>query len=225
LEEPGASPLVVLDVGLGAGSNALCAWRASERRLVGKTRLLIVSFDQSLAALELVLDPPRAGLFGLTPAEVSVMRRLRMEGAAAGRWSDWRLRLGRLPEVLDESTPAADIVFWDPFSPAANPELWTVAAFSALRARCRAQATVHTYSGATRTRSALLLSGFAVGSGELVGSGRISTIAATDLASLEQPLDRRWFERLTRSSAPFPEDAPPDALERVRALPQFCATR
>jgi queuine tRNA-ribosyltransferase len=50
-----------------------------------------------------------------------------------------------------------------------------------------------------------------------------ATVAALEPAELEQPLDRRWLERLARSTAPFPPDAPADALERVRALPQFAS--
>jgi len=113
------------------------------------------------------------------------------------------------------------VVFWDPFSPKANPSLWSVAAFSALRRACRAGATVHTYSGATATRSALLLAGFAVGIGPSTNAGKFGTLAATDLGSLAEPLDRRWLERLSRSSAAFPSDAPSDALARIAVLPQF----
>jgi hypothetical protein len=116
---------------------------------------------------------------------------------------------------------AADVVFWDPFSPRANPELWSVAAFTTLRGRCRAGATVHTYSGATAVRSALLLAGFYVGVGEPTGEHKAATCAAVELAALERPLDRRWLERLGRSTAGFPADAPADAYRRVCEHPQF----
>ena len=121
-----------------------------------------------------------------------------------------------------EPAASADVVFWDPFSPRANPELWTIAAFTALRRLCRAGATVHTYSGATAVRSALLLAGFAVGVGEATGEHKAATVAAVDLEDLACPLDRRWLARLGRSTAGFPGDAPADALARVAALPQFC---
>ena len=39
--------------------------------------------------------------------------------------------------------------------------------------------------------------------------------------ALGRPLDRRWLERLARSGAPFPADAPGDALAGIAALPQF----
>jgi len=59
--------------------------------------------------------------------------------------------------------------------------------------------------------------------GDPIGPGKDATVATLDAAMLERPLTRRWLERVRRSSAPFPSDAPPDALERIAALPQFQA--
>lgn len=129
---------------------------------------------------------------------------------------------GELPGALaGEADGRADVVFWDPFSPRANPALWTLRAFAALRRCCRAGATVHTYSGATATRSALLLAGFATGVGPSTGEKECATAAALDPRDLTAPLDDRWLQRLARSSAPWPPDAPPDALARVAAMTQF----
>jgi queuine tRNA-ribosyltransferase len=41
------------------------------------------------------------------------------------------------------------------------------------------------------------------------------------VGDVERPLDRRWVERLGRSSAAFPKDAPADALARIAAMGQF----
>ncbi|GAO02450.1 hypothetical protein PSR1_01322 [Anaeromyxobacter sp. PSR-1] len=64
-----------------------------------------------------------------------------------------------------------------------------------------------------------------MGVGDPSGPKEQTTAAATDPALLARPLDARWLARLERSSAPFPPDAPPDALARVRAHPQFAARR
>jgi queuine tRNA-ribosyltransferase len=69
----------------------------------------------------------------------------------------------------------------------------------------------------------MLLAGFAVGVGPRTGTPGQTTIAAVRLGDLAQPLDKRWLERLLRSSAPLPADAPEDALERIAALEQFRA--
>ena len=222
LQEDWGAPLVLLDVGLGAASNALAAWRCSESLPGVRRRLRIISLDRSLAALELALTPAHAADFGLEASAGAAARALLARGGHQTPHTEWQLRLGEIEANLRvDPEDLADIVFWDPFSPRANPELWTCAALTLVRGACRAGATLHTYSGATAVRAALLLAGFAVGMGEKLSEGKYATIAATSVDLLQQPLERRWVERLSRSSAPFPLDAPHDALERIRALAQF----
>ncbi len=221
------SPLVLLDVGLGAGSNAALAFALSESRTngAGTRRLQIVSFDRSTAAMELALGE-HAQALGFTDAARAAGRALLEHGHAEAAHTSWRLSLGDLPGTL-RALPhdVADVVFWDPFSPRANPTLWGVAAFSALRLACRDGCTVHTYSQATRVRSALLLAGFHVGLGVATGHKETTTIAGVGAPRGAALLDRRWLERLNRSSAPLPDDVDPkdalDALARIAAHPQF----
>lgn len=218
LRAGGDGPLVILDVGLGAGSNAAAAWRLAAA-LPGPARSLhIVSFDRELDAFRLALA--HAADFNLDGEIHAAARALLDRGEHVTPRIRWQLVRGELPDTLN-SAPAADIVFWDPFSPRANPELWRLAAFTALRSRCGDAATVHTYSGATAVRSALLLAGFAVGEGVATGEFKSATTAAVRLRDLERPLGQRWLARLGRSSAGFPADAPADALARVAALQQF----
>jgi queuine tRNA-ribosyltransferase len=215
-------PLRLLDVGLGAGSNAAAAIRLRQSLAPEARRLELISIDRSLAAFELAIAPDNAGAFGWVGGAAPLARTLANEGMYRSAAIEWRLSLADVLDALEaEPESSIDVTFWDPFSPGANPELWTLAAFLALRRVCRAGASVHTYSGATAVRSALLLAGFRVGIGEKIAEGKHATVAALDPAPLDQPLDARWLDRLARSSAPFPTDAPVDALERVRRLPQF----
>jgi queuine tRNA-ribosyltransferase len=213
--------LVLFDVGLGAGSNALAALAAAEGAPPGGRGLEIVSFEVDPRALALAVSDEGAARMGLAPAARDAARALLAAGRHERERVLWRLVRGDLRETLPREAARADVVFWDPFSPKANPECWTVAAFAALRARCGDEATVFTYSTATATRSALLLAGFHVGAGDPSGPKEETTAAATAPGLLARPLDLRWLARLERSSAPFPDDAPPDALDRVRAHPQF----
>jgi queuine tRNA-ribosyltransferase len=223
LRTPDAGPLVLLDAGLGAGSNAIAAWRVAQQQPSAARRLEIVSIDRTLAALELALQPEHAAHFGLIDEAADAARALLREHRTTNARSGWRLRLGELLcELAREPAESLDLVYWDPFSPRADAALWSVQAFSALRRLCRAGATVHTYSGATATRSALLLAGFAVGYGPAAGDKqKQTTIAAVRCEDLAQPLDRRWLERLSRSSAAWPADAPADAFSKVERAPQF----
>ncbi len=236
LRAGGDDDLVLLDVGLGAASNAIAAWRVSEA--IGGAggasevrRLRIVSFDHDLEPLELALRPEHAASFGLGrehdgahTAATALLATHRFETPR----TTWRLSLGDFPaQIAREPSASADIVFWDFYSSKTHPHLWTLAMFRELRRVCRSGATLHTYSTATSFRAGLLLAGFAVGAGTSSGERQETTIAAVDVADLEEPLDLRWLDRLARSSAAFPTDvgADPasraDALGRVRACPQF----
>lgn len=217
-------PLVLLDVGLGAGSNAVAAWHVSEARVGPGRRLEIVSFEKNLAPFAMALEDANAEVFGFHGAAREAGRAVLADRTHAASRTIWRLVEGPLPATLDDLPAAsADVVFWDPFSPRSNPALWTASAFTALRRVCREGATVHTYSGATATRSAMLLAGFAVGFGEVTGENKRATVGATRPRDLTSALDPRWLARLGRSSAAFPSDAPEDALARVTAMPQFRA--
>jgi queuine tRNA-ribosyltransferase len=221
--DPDASSLVLLDAGLGAGSNAIAAWRVAHELVGPSRRLEIVSVDRTLSALALALQPEHAVAFGFEGTAGVAARALLTDHRHEDARSCWRLRLGDLVEQLaHEPAASVDIVFWDPFSPRADATLWNVRAFAALRRVCRPGATVHTYSGATATRSAMLLAGFAVGYGDAAGDKqKHTTIAAVSVSDLQRPLDQRWLERLSRSSSAWPADAPDDAFASVARAEQF----
>lgn len=230
LAEPGPT-LTVFDVGLGAASNASAVWRCALEQNAslaasgdgctsGQRALQLVSFERELAALKLAVHPEHARDFGLT-GEVSVaVHKLLARGEHQHGNHTWTLIAGELPGSLHAAPALADIVLWDPFSPHGNPELWNVGAFGLMRRRCAPRATLHTFSGATAVRSALLLAGFYVGFGADSEKGQYTT-AAVDARDLERPLGRRWLERLLRSATPLPSDAPDGALEQIKRHPQF----
>ncbi len=214
-----AQPLVLYDVGLGAGSNALAARVVSEAA-PARAPLHIVSFEHDLGALELALTEPET--FGLGGAAGVAARGLLQAGHHASPRTDWRLVNGDLLAALTTAPlPPADIVFWDPYSPRANPGLWSIAAFATLRRRAGPACTLFTYSSSTATRVALLLAGWAVGAGDPVGGRGDTTAAAVRVADLARPLARAWLSRLDHPNAPAPADAPPDWRARTRAAPQF----
>ena len=227
----GGEPLVLFDAGLGAGSNAIAAWRISESLPASARRLEIVSIDHDLSALTLALHPAHAEAFGFsgaTPDAYAAASALALLGHHETPRTVWRLRFGDLvPALALEPDASADIVFWDMFSRGVSPTLWTTATFRALRRVCREGATVHTYSAATSTRAGLLLASFAVGVGAPTGERAQTTVAAVSASDLERPLDARWLERLERSSAPFPSDVADDpgaraeARARIHQHPQF----
>jgi queuine tRNA-ribosyltransferase len=209
-----AGTLCVFDVGLGAGSNALAA-----RAVADVGQLELVSFERDLGALELALGEPAA--FGLDGEAGEAARALLAQGVHESTHVRWRLRRGELLEALAHEPLRAEIVFWDPFSPKANPALWTVAAFAAMRRVAAEQATLYTYSASTATRVALLLAGWAVGVGDAIGGKAQTTAAAVRVQDLARPLDRTWLRRVALPGAPLPSDAGADVPARLARLDQF----
>lgn len=199
-------PLQVWDVGLGAGTNAVaaltCARALGERQ---RRELRVVSFEIDLAPLRLALaDAP--GFPFLQPFADATRTLLRGDRWSEGR-SHWQLHLADAAELWRGSWEAADLIFFDPFSPSSNPALWTPSAFASLRAHARENrdgCTLFTYSAATPTRVSLLLGGFYVGTGVATGMKKETTVAATQRALLAQPLDARWLARWERSAAQAP---------------------
>jgi queuine tRNA-ribosyltransferase len=217
-------PLVLFDVGLGAASNAAAAWRVSESAALSSRRLEMVSFDCDILALEHALRPENLDAFGFGHADfVKAARGLICNGYYETPRSSWRLALGNFPDCLAKESANADIVFWDMYSAATCPALWTVEMFTALRAACNDGATLHTTNTATSARTAMLLGGFAVGVSCGTGRSTETTVACTSHLTLENPLDARWLQRLARSSAPFPSDVKNRilALQMVQSHLQF----
>lgn len=219
-ERLGERRLVVFDVGMGAGSNALAARRAAMQAPAGA--LDLISFERDLEPLTMALDVPEA--FDLQGEPGEAARALLTHGQHENARVSWQLRHGDLLHALATEPLRADIVFWDPFSPKANPGLWTVAAFTAIRRVAGPRCTLFTYSASTTVRLALLLGGWAVGVGEAIGEKAQTTAAAVEASDLRCPLDRAWLTRLHRPDLRLPSDAPADAAKRAMGSPQFIHT-
>lgn len=219
LRDASGKTFVLFDVGLGAGSNALAAWQASADAPSEAARLTLLSFERDLSALALALA--HGERFGFSDPAREAARTLLAQGASTSARTSWHLRYGDLLACLAAETSRADVVFWDPFSAKANPTLWTVAAFSAVRKAAGPRATLFTYSASTTVRMALLLAGWHVGVGAAIGDKAATTAAAVHFPDLEQPLDRVWLSRVERPDVRLPADAGPLAVAAVRACPQF----
>lgn len=223
LSIPRDEPLRILDVGLGAGANAVAA--LTRARAMGGRRaraLEIISLELDPAPLSLALDDPE-GFPWLQPwAEPA------KELLSSHRWEEpalsWRLHMGDALKTLEELDGVFDLCFFDPFSPEANPDLWTVGFLRSLRSRTRYDgALLATYSSATPTRVSMLLAGFFVGQGLSTGTRTETTVAATKKELLQAPLGARWLERWQRSSARSAHGLPltPELEKAVREHPQF----
>jgi len=127
--------------------------------------------------------------------------------------------------------PPPHAILFDAFSPATNPEMWTLPLFTKLF-RCLDPArpcAMPTYSRSTMLRVTLLLAGFYVGAGHATGEKEETTIAANTGELIDEPLDRQWLARARRSTSAEPLCEPvyrqqrlrPETWERLQAHPQF----
>jgi hypothetical protein len=127
------------------------------------------------------------------------------------------------------SSPHA--ILFDAFSPATNPEMWTLPLFTNLY-RCldpTRPCAMPTYSRSTLLRVTLLLAGFYVGTGHPTGEKEETTIAANTLELIDEPLDHQWLARARRSNSAEPlhtaayrqDRLRPETWERLQAHRQF----
>jgi queuine tRNA-ribosyltransferase len=228
-----AGEFVIWDVGLGAAANALTILRAT-RDL--PCRLRLVSFDHTLEPLRFALQhAEELGYFGGYEdwvAELLVDGRVdRTQRDQSVLWDVW---VGDFPTWLNASSPevpAPHAILFDAFSPAKNPEMWTLPLFTSLFRRLdpTRPCAMPTYSRATLLRVTWLLAGFFVGVGHATGEKEETTLAANTLDLIDEPLDRKWLDRARRSTSAEPlheakyRQAPlsPETWERLRAHPQF----
>jgi len=222
------APLVVWDVGLGSGANAMAAVHAAEAMpaMAAGRRLMLVSFENDLDSLRLALRHP------------AWFKHLRHPGPrrllADGHWSsasaavDWRLLHGDFASHKF-AAPRPDLIYFDPFSFKTDGGLWTLTAFRELLALCGPKPVeLFTYTVSTSVRAAMLAAGFFVAKGRGTGPKAETTIALSPGAAVRvhdrELLDEEWLAKWRRSDA----QAPPGAAthdeswrEAVRGHPQF----
>ena len=218
-------PFVIWDVGLGAAANAVAVLEAFARE--GEGRVELHSFDHTTAPLAFALA--HAAALGYLAPHAPAIEHLLAEGSWQAERLAWFFHSGDF-RVSMSAGPAPHAVIYDPYSPAANPELWTLEHFTALHAALHPArpCLLSNYTRSTAVRVTLLLAGFYVGHGHATGEKDQTTIAANALDLLDEPLDRRWLERVARStrSAPLRASALPGPIsdadrQQLAAHPQF----
>lgn len=180
LEKEG--PLTLLDIGFGMGYNILALLAGLSRSAPGR-EVTIYSFEKDNYYRDLLgrisFGDERDRWYAL------VRRAFEEEEAREGGihisvlFGDARKRIHEMQNLH------ADAVFQDPFSPAHNPELWTVEFFKALSDSMKDDAVLTTYSGALHVRGALLAAGFKIGRGPGMGKKREGTLAGKKMVPQE----------------------------------------
>lgn len=84
---------------------------------------------------------------------------------------------GDARETIKNINVQADFVFFDPFSPAKVPELWTASFFTDIKSKMKKNGLLSTYSYARKVRNTLSEVGFEVLDGPVIGRHSPSTIS------------------------------------------------
>ena len=226
-------PLVIWDIGPGAGGNVLTTFNNLKEV---PAQLHVVSFDHTLGALRFALEHagPLQFPVGFETVIDELLRSHRTEFRHGALRVRWEVHVGDFPAALANSKltwPAPHAIFFDAFSPARNPAMWTLPLFENLFHCLDPQrpCALATYSRSTIPRVTLLLAGFFVGAGDPVAAKNETTIAANSMELIERPLGARWLERARTSHSAEPLHAheyriaplAPETWERLRAHPQF----
>ena len=215
-----AGRVVVFDVGLGAAANALAAVKCHQQRLrdgQAVLPMLLVSFENEPSGAEFAMENAAALEYPAGYEEV-LDQLLERGGVELPGGLRWELRLGNFTQLVAEEPARADLIFFDPFSPASNPEMWSLSSLEDLY-RCRrpgAETRLVTYSSAFGVRAGLLAAGFFVGEGPRSGERGATTLATTAFSGLDDPLTPAWLARWRKNPQPWPPLTPPEQRPKLR---------
>ena len=218
LREKPNEELVVFDVGLGAAANAL----ALLHKIYGaEKRVRILSFEIELNLIKFALE--NHSYFPFFEKFKNALETLLDQGRWDSENVSWELYEGSFLDTVETVSDHGNLVYFDPYSPKKNPEMWTWDCFKKLYGKTEEDLLFLNYSQATPVRAALLAAGFFVGYGQPTGKKESTTQAAKNIGQLEAPLDARWFQRWSRSDRPVPPGCIDVELfkEKIKSHPQF----
>ena len=202
-------PFVIWDIGLGPAGNAITAIEALRGAVSARGEAASVeihSFEISTEVLEFALG--HAAALGYLSGWEGVVARLLSEGIAHPvPGISWRLHRGDFSRAPISAPPPAS-VFFDPYSPARNPEMWSLETFRLIRHAVSASGApdcvMTNYTRSTSVRVTMLLAGWRVGTGIPTGEKSETTIAANRPELLEKPLGGSWIARVRSSTNAMP---------------------
>ena len=222
------APFVIWDIGLGPAANAIAA---IEMLRESSKPVEIHSFEIDTSVLEFALH--HAGALKYLEGWEGVVGELLSSGTAGPvpgiTWHLHRGDFSRSKPVV----PAPSAIFFDPYSPARNAEMWSLETFrmisEAVTAPDAPECTMTNYTRSTSVRVTMLLAGWFVGTGVPTGEKEETTIATNRISLLENRLDSTWLTRVRASTNSSPligrnyERSPisPEDYARLIAHPQF----
>lgn len=175
---------IVADVCFGLGYNSFVAIQEHQKKFP-KGLLHIFAFENDKE----ILDKLNEVDFGVNEPQAGIFRNLLKERPLEKTdsyelyilESEFLIITFYLGDVLQTITKIADevfeVVFFDPFSPKKQPDLWSKEMFDEMYRTMTKGAVLTTYSCARVTRTNMLAAGFSVSDGPVVGRVSPGTLA------------------------------------------------
>ena len=196
----------ILDVGFGLGYNASTAIKSClEKNPNAKIQIISIEKDKNFLENIKRIEIPE----NLKPV-YEIFFKMVLDKLTIGsktfdvyKYEDNNLKLsvvladGReVIKALTDENIKFDAVFWDPFSPKVNPEMWELELFENLRKIMKDEAIFATYSSAKEVKKNLLEAGFKIGMVEPVGRKSYSLVAS--ISGDIPPLPEKEMEKLRK---------------------------
>jgi queuine tRNA-ribosyltransferase len=213
-------PLVVWDVGMGAGANAMAAIHTAEKISSQTQRpLCLVSFERDLDPIKLAVLWKEYFPYLKHRAPLGIIAR--SEWKSQELPIQWKLLKGDFLELIGEA-PKPDLIFYDPFSFKTDAPLWNAEVFKKLCFE-GLDLELFTYSSSSLVRARMIEAGFFVARGLSTGPKFETTIAASPEAYTRKKDERHWLReewlgRWLKSQVRIPGS---EQDLKVQAHPQF----
>ncbi len=203
----------LLDIGFGLGYNILGLITETEKQRRG-LKVNVISLEKS-QSLDRFMEDIR---FGDVRDDIyTEIRKAYGKGSSSfDNYSIEVIRGDARESIRSLKGTGFHGVFHDPFSPAKNPELWTVEFFREIHMLMYLKGILTTYSSAYQIRGALLEAGFFLGRGPSVGGKREGTLASK--SRVITPFSDNELKKLRENVKSTPYRDPGGKLSRKEIL-------
>jgi queuine tRNA-ribosyltransferase len=228
----GKSEVVVFDVGTGCGAQlmALIDFLKTSQSV---QEIHVYSFDLEKEGLRAALEAREQ--FASVERNHLFLEKSLSENSFTWKCGEnknfhWKFIGGDFRETIrslrdKEPQLKADFIFYDFFSPASHPWLWTFELFQMLHSYCKETTHLVTYSSATCVKAALVAAGWFVGTTIPSGKKAQSIFAAGSRGEVANLLPSKFISTFSLSHKPFcdaeTQESQLEIRKRLLAHPQF----
>lgn len=183
----------ILDIGFGLGINALTAIKTANE--IASAHLSIVTLEKDHTTFQIAAD---------LDTDNSILSLFAENRQWSDRFASIKGITGDARQSIQALDEKFDVVFLDPFSPDANPELWTYDFTRKIASLMNPEGVIVTYSAAFPVRGAMIRCGLYVGETPSFGRKKGGTIASFAENRITTPLSQKEMNIILKSTTGTP---------------------